>query len=98
MTSDPYYGMLDGEDVFLDVLFDDPNDEGARQVYADWLEERGDQRAEWLRFEAAWHESGGAPGESPRIRRERLRQAARLRALCEPAWCWLVTRDSWLVT
>lgn len=32
-------------------LLADPDDPHTRMVYADWLEERGDLRAEWLRVE-----------------------------------------------
>src|SRR5262245_16869307 len=38
------------EAAFLRAILDDPDDEAARLVCADWLEERGDRRAAWLRF------------------------------------------------
>jgi uncharacterized protein (TIGR02996 family) len=41
-----------GEEAFLAALLDSPEDEVARLVYADWLEDRADIRAEFLR---AWH-------------------------------------------
>jgi uncharacterized protein (TIGR02996 family) len=44
------------EDAFLRAILADPADAAARLVYADWLEERGDERscakAEFLRLEA----------------------------------------------
>jgi uncharacterized protein (TIGR02996 family) len=43
---------LDDESGFLAALARDPDDDGLRAVYADWLEERGDARAEWVRLEA----------------------------------------------
>lgn len=39
------------ERAFIDAVVADPHDDGPRLVYADWLEERGDPRAEWLRLE-----------------------------------------------
>ncbi len=43
--------MDDVERQFLEAITRDPEDEGARTVYADWLEERGDPRGEYLRLE-----------------------------------------------
>lgn len=40
------------EQKFLAAIAANPNDAEARAVYADWLEERGDPRAEYLRLEA----------------------------------------------
>jgi uncharacterized protein (TIGR02996 family) len=40
------------EDIpFLRAIFQQPDDEAVRLIYADWLEERGDPRAEYLRLE-----------------------------------------------
>lgn len=39
------------EQILLQALIADPDDVGCRLIYADWLEERGDQRAEYLRLE-----------------------------------------------
>lgn len=38
------------EQPFLDEIRANPDDDAARLVYADWLEERGDVRAEYLRL------------------------------------------------
>src|SRR3954468_18315981 len=40
------------EDSLLAALFECPHDHAAWLVYADWLEERGDCRAEYLRLYA----------------------------------------------
>ncbi|MGL4551008.1 MAG: ribosomal protein L7/L12 [Gemmataceae bacterium] len=45
------------DDTFLDALAADPLDDVTRAVYADWLEERGDPRAEYLRAELAADEA-----------------------------------------
>jgi uncharacterized protein (TIGR02996 family) len=37
--------------AFIDAIAEDPDDDTARLVYADWLDERGDPRAEYLRLE-----------------------------------------------
>src|SRR5262245_26584807 len=39
------------EEDFLRAILDDINDAPRRLVFADWLEERGDPRAEWLRID-----------------------------------------------
>jgi uncharacterized protein (TIGR02996 family) len=39
------------DDAFLGHILDDPADEARRLVYADYLEERGDPRADWLRLD-----------------------------------------------
>lgn len=47
--------MHEGEDRFLEALVADVDDDVLRGVYADWLEERGDPRAAWLRGEVELH-------------------------------------------
>lgn len=79
--------MIDGEDEFLDMLLADPNDDIARQVYADWLEDHGDPRAEWLRLELEHAGDDSTPD------RRRLGRFATLRPQLDRSWCWLVTRD-----
>jgi uncharacterized protein (TIGR02996 family) len=39
------------EEEFLRVILDDINNASRRLVFADWLEERGDPRADWLRID-----------------------------------------------
>jgi uncharacterized protein (TIGR02996 family) len=49
---------------FLDALAAQPEDDALRLVYADWLEEQGDPRAELLRLEVqrlAWPDAEGPP-------------------------------------
>jgi uncharacterized protein (TIGR02996 family) len=36
---------------FLQAILDDPDDDALRLVYADWLEEQGDPRAEFIRLQ-----------------------------------------------
>src|SRR5262249_54543890 len=42
------------EEAFLKSISANPPDNTARLVYADWLEERGDLRADYLRVLCAW--------------------------------------------
>src|SRR5262245_16373501 len=42
---------MNTEEDFLRAILDDVNDALRRLVFADWLEERGDPRAEWLRID-----------------------------------------------
>jgi uncharacterized protein (TIGR02996 family) len=41
------------EPAFVPAILANPTDEGPRLVYADWLEERGDPRGEFLRLQTA---------------------------------------------
>jgi uncharacterized protein (TIGR02996 family) len=62
------------KDRFIQAILGDPDDMSIRLVYADWLEERGDRRGEFLRLEAALI---GLPREDERW----SGMAARLREL-----------------
>src|SRR5436305_319054 len=41
------------ESGFLQALLDDPDDQAARLIFADWLDERGDPRGAFLRVQTA---------------------------------------------
>ena len=45
---------------FLRAIFNQPDDDGLRLVYADWLEERGDPRADFLRLDVERHRPANA--------------------------------------
>jgi uncharacterized protein (TIGR02996 family) len=62
------------EDAFLADIRDHPDDDTPRLIYADWLEEQGDVRCEFLRLEIR------LAGMEPRSRESR-RLRARLRKL-----------------
>lgn len=49
---------MDPERAFLQALITDPDDIGCRLVYADWLEERSDARAEYLRLDCQLRSCG----------------------------------------
>src|SRR5262249_44717851 len=82
-------GMTD-EAAFLDALRADPLDDVTRQVYADWLEERGDERAALLRAERQY-------ALTPEDRREEGR-LARLSASADADWAFQAGMrwDVWL--
>lgn len=65
---------------FLEQIAAVPADDAPRLVYADWLEEMGDPRADYLRAEVAVHRTSGADAIAAR---KRLRAA---RAKAEPGW------------
>jgi uncharacterized protein (TIGR02996 family) len=50
---------MNAERAFLQALIANPDDIACRLVYADWLEERGDARAEYLRLESQLTSCGG---------------------------------------
>jgi uncharacterized protein (TIGR02996 family) len=63
---------------FLEAIREDPNDDGARLVYADWLDEQGDSRGEYLRLE---HQLA-----------QTAQRLAQLQSQLEPAWLAAVRR------
>jgi uncharacterized protein (TIGR02996 family) len=63
------------DSTFLRALLTSPNDNDLRLIYADWLEERGDPRAPFLRLEVALHETKSS-ARPPELC-ERLNQARR---------------------
>ena len=44
------------DDAFLQAIIENPDDDAPRLLYADWLEERGDPRGEFIRVQCAWRE------------------------------------------
>jgi uncharacterized protein (TIGR02996 family) len=42
------------DEYFIRAIVAHPGEDSPRLVYADWLEERGDPRANYLRHEALW--------------------------------------------
>ena len=71
------------EDGFLSALRENPNDDVTRLIYADWLQERGDVRGEYLRLE---HELSRIP----------LR-LAQLRQQIDPGWLAVASKRRRLV-
>jgi uncharacterized protein (TIGR02996 family) len=71
------------EEGLLREVIDHPHDPAARLIYADWLEEHGDPRAEFLRLEVAL-------GEMPEDDARYADSFARLRSL------WTTLDRDWL--
>jgi uncharacterized protein (TIGR02996 family) len=69
------------EEAFLEAIRANPRDKTARLVYADWLEERGDPRAEYLRVLCAWLACRRPDGAKRLIERE-----GELRANLDRGW------------
>jgi uncharacterized protein (TIGR02996 family) len=70
------------EQAFLEHLAADPGDDTTRRVYADWLEDHGDSRAEYLRLEL---ELAQVTDGEPRAL-ELEERAAKMRADLPPEW------------
>jgi uncharacterized protein (TIGR02996 family) len=70
------------ERSFEQAILDAPEDDARRLIYADWLEERGDPRGEYLRVETALAQT---PLNDPRYRTLRER-VAELRNAVDGAW------------
>jgi uncharacterized protein (TIGR02996 family) len=66
------------EEAFLRAIAADPADDGNRLVYADWLEERGDMRGEYIRLRLKARE--------PRGRKRVLARACELGEQIDDGW------------
>jgi uncharacterized protein (TIGR02996 family) len=51
------------DDAFLESILENPDDDGLRLIYADWLEEHGNPRAEFIRVQI---ELARLPDDDPR--------------------------------
>jgi uncharacterized protein (TIGR02996 family) len=69
------------EAAFVQAIVSDPSDLALRLVYADWLEERGDPRGEYLRLACALASADESSSPVTRNTRSRSRLEARLREL-----------------
>lgn len=78
---------MSNDAAFLRALLAEPADHGVRQVYADWLEERGDLRSRFLRAELALAAAADGAGQDEL-------QAASMGL--DPEWLALVSRVNWL--
>ena len=76
------------EDDFQKALDAHPEDWQTRLVFADWLQERGDPRAEFLRLEC--EVTGLLPAAAPPRLRRRLEE---LCLVLDPDWISLVRRE-----
>src|SRR5262245_51089708 len=73
---------MNAETPFLEAIKAAPDDVAARLVYADWLEERGDQRGELIRLQ---EEMNSVPAWSDRYWNLRPRRNA-LREQVKSSW------------
>lgn len=77
------------EAAFLAAIAADPGDDTARLIYADWLADHDDPRAEYVRLEARRHSLG------PRQKKERSELSAALEVLrpqAAPDWLARIDR------
>src|SRR5262245_56252105 len=70
------------EKAFVRAILDAPRDQALRLVFADWLEERGDPRGEFIRLRAARR----------RANRATTARLEELRAVIAPGWLPLLDR------
>jgi uncharacterized protein (TIGR02996 family) len=61
------------DDAFLQAVLSDPDDDAPRLAYADWLEERGDPRGEFIRVQCTLANlARGDPKRTDLVARERV--------------------------
>jgi uncharacterized protein (TIGR02996 family) len=80
-----------GEQAFLRAISACPDDLDLRLVYADWLEDRGDQRSEFVRLQA--HLAALAP-DDPACRSLKAREEG-LRRRVPPCWAARLDMPVW---
>src|SRR5215813_14910898 len=74
---------------FLEAIRAAPDDDGPRLVYADWLEERGDPRGEFIRIQCVLeHIADDAPERPDLEAREQELRAAHADTWTEPWRDW----------
>src|SRR3954447_19705135 len=66
------------DDAFIRTILADPTDPTPRLIYADWLEERGDPRGEYLRPPPAPASAPAEGGEARALRRQLLELGPRI--------------------
>jgi uncharacterized protein (TIGR02996 family) len=75
------------DEAFVRAIVAAPGDDAPRLVYADWLDERGDPRGDYLRAELDWARPWGCL-ECPPASRELPKMAGKL----DPLWVFRVSR------
>jgi uncharacterized protein (TIGR02996 family) len=79
---------MDEDAAFIRAIRERPDDETSRLVYTDWLDDRSDPRAEYLRAEAAWL---SLPASDEQYR-PLYRRVSQLAARLDPEWFASVSR------
>jgi uncharacterized protein (TIGR02996 family) len=74
------------ERAFLKAILERPDDDARKLVYADWLEERGDPRAEYLRLMLKVRQERIVTPEQRRLHQRLSAELAELRAQEAEAW------------
>ena len=81
------------EEAFLRAISAAPDDAAPRLVYADWLDERGDPRAEFVRVQVRLRD---LPPTDPSCANFRTRDRE-LRSVCPPYWLARLDPTVWCV-
>jgi uncharacterized protein (TIGR02996 family) len=81
------------DETFVRAIRANPDDETARLAYADWLDDRADPRAAYLRAEAAWVALQPADEQY----RPLFRRVSQLAAALDPEWFADVSRMGHIV-
>ena len=76
------------DEGFLRAICDSPEDEGLRLIYADWLEEKGDLRGEFLRLESALAKLNMTDDGLPELQK----RFAELGRVVDPGWVTRISR------
>jgi uncharacterized protein (TIGR02996 family) len=78
--------LMDEEAAFIQAILTSPEDIGVRLIYADWLEERGDPRAEYLRAAVELETLNEQwPSDDQRTNFRRIRRMGKLQSLLRSA-------------
>jgi uncharacterized protein (TIGR02996 family) len=80
------------DDAFLQIILENPDDDAPRLIYADWLEERGDPRGEFIRVQC---ELARLPQRHPGRAALEAREA---QLLAEHENAWLQALRPWVTS
>jgi uncharacterized protein (TIGR02996 family) len=92
--------MASEEEGFLNALSADGHDEVTRSIYADWLDERGDDRGAFLRAEMAVHALGHKAPRGAAAGAKAQKTIAKYHALrsgMNRDWLARVARPDWML-
>ena len=86
--------MNNSEAIFIRSIQESPDDDAQRAIYADWLEERDDPRADYLRLESELRAIVPTEATDPDVQRDLLTKSALLQQQLRVAEAAVIAMDS----
>src|SRR5262245_16952100 len=77
--------MTEQERALVQAIREQPEDDALRLIYADWLQDRGDPRGEFIHAQVRWHQARQA-GDHPAMRRHSEQEYRCAGSTRRPGW------------